>query len=81
MIDVTIFIGSEDGVYYPTKMLNIPSVGEFIELHSYSDMAANLDHKYNLKVLKVIHEVIEFDPDKQSVVKEHHHFVKLICSK
>lgn len=79
MIEINIMVG-EDGPYYPSKVTNVPSVGDNIELTSYTDMASKLPHVINLKVNKVVHELVEFK-EGHNIVKEHSHFVKVICSK
>ena len=80
MIDVTIYVGT-DGPYYPTKVESLPSVGDYIDLTSYTDMKHKQEHYIELKVVKVIHELVEFNEKDTNIIKKHHHNVNLICKK
>jgi hypothetical protein len=80
MIDATIHI-EKDGTYYPTQIHVLPSVGDIINLTSYSDMANNHTWKLKLKVLRVEHSVIEFNPELTSTVKNYTHDINIYCSK
>lgn len=80
MIDVTVIIG-KDGPYYPSSVNSVPRVGDYINLTSHTDMKDKLEPYHTLKVTKVIHDIIEFNPEYTSVVKEHHQLITLQCEK
>lgn len=78
MIDVKIVVA--DGTFYNSKVTSVPSVGDSIELTSYTDMKNEHPFIVNLKVNKVLHELIEFEEGHQ-IVKEHHHIINIHCTK
>ncbi|EIZ1354451.1 hypothetical protein V4T56_004261 [Vibrio vulnificus] len=80
MIDVTVIIG-KDGPYYPSSVNSVPRVGDYINLTSHTDMKDKLEPYHTLKVTKVMHNIIEFNPEYTSVVKEHHQLITLQCER
>ena len=80
MIEAIIRVGKE-GAYYPTMVEVLPSVGDFVELTSHTDMKDKLEGFHCLKVTKVLHKLIEFDEKFTSVIKEHHHEIEIVCIK
>jgi hypothetical protein len=76
MIEVTIQI--EGDAHYPTKLHTLPSVGDYLEVNSYSDLEAGYDNIHNLKVKSIKHHIIEF-PDAHKTIKKHSQNVVVTC--